>query len=429
MLNGRCHWGALRGSWPLTALIIYVGLSGAAAANTPSPDLTAMLRAGRHTLTVRDGVLDGEGAPFLRQAVHDAQFIAIGEQHGTQEVPQFVVAVCRAVSQDGLDAMAVEAGPFAVATLQPWTRQSQGADRLRDAEKDFPDFIAFFAWQQEFNLLTECENSVHPPPALWGLDQEFLGAPAFLLQSVVNGRPNDAVKAAAQAMLEQCRGFTRDSVARDDWKKSCMFRLSDADLARLQAAVAGAGDPHLIALMSALVKTRHIYTEHETGHAYDANRERALLLKANFLANYTALSARLARPPRVLLKFGANHLYRGFDTTNLADLGNFVTEFADGLGSQSLHIAIMGLHGMNAENAGPGKPSHATGMQPGGEFGFLTPLAAQAGSTGMTIFDMRMLRSRLGSFGPIDRELERLILGYDPVVLIPSVRAETDIGQ
>jgi hypothetical protein len=104
---------------------------------------------------------------------------------------------------------------------------------------------------------------------------------------------------------------------------------------RLQAAIARAGDPHLIALVSALIKTRHIYTQHETGHAYDANRERALLLKANFLADYTALSIRLKRPPRVLLKFGANHLYRGFDTTNLADLGNFVTEFADGLGSTS----------------------------------------------------------------------------------------------
>jgi hypothetical protein len=404
-----------------------------AAGTPPSPDLTALLRAGRHSLALRNGMLDGDGATLLRQAMHGSQFIAIGEQHGTQEVPHFVAAVCRAMSQDGLDAMAVEAGPFAVAKLQSWTRQSQGADELRRAETDFPDVIAFFGWKQEFDLLTSCEDAVQPPPALWGLDQEFLGAPAFLLQSIIDARPNDDVAADAQALLDQCRGFTRDSLADGDWTKSCMFRLSDTDLARLQAALARAGNPRLIALGSALVKTRHIYVQHETGHAYEANRERALLLKANFLADYRALSAQLKRPPRVLLKFGANHVYRGFDTTNLADLGNFVSEFADGLGSTSLHIAVLGLRGTNAENAGPGKPSQVTAMRPAGtpgdEFGFLAPLVAQAGTGGMTMFDMRPLRRQFASFGPMDRELERLILGYDLVILIPSVRAATDIRR
>jgi hypothetical protein len=66
---------------------------------------------------------------------------------------------------------------------------------------------------------------------------------------------------------------------------------------------------------------------------------------------------------------------------------------------------------------------------PDGEFAFLAPLVAQAGGDGMTMFDMRKLRSQLASVGPIDRELERLILGYDLVILIPSVRVETDIGR
>ncbi len=433
MLKRRCHWAALLSRWPVAALIVCAGLSGTAAATTPSSDLTALLRAGRHRLVLRHGALNGDGAPILRQALHDAQFIAIGEQHGTQEVPQFVAAVCRAMAQDGLDALAVEAGPFAVAHIQPWTQQRDGAGMLRLTEQDFPDFIAFFAWKQEFDLLTACETAVQPPPALWGLDQEFLGAPAFLLQSATKAGGDDAVNAAARALLDQCRGFTRESVASGDWKKSCVFRLSDADLARLHAAVVRGGGPHLITLVSALLKTRHIYTQHETGHAYEANRERALLLKANFLTDYNALSAHLKRPPRVLLKFGANHLYRGFDTTNLADLGNFVTEFADGLGTTSLHIAVLGLRGTSAENAGPGKPSKVATMQPagmtGGEFGFLGPLVAQADADGMTMFDMRPLRSHLASIEPIDRELERLILGYDLVILIPSVRAETDIGQ
>jgi hypothetical protein len=98
-------------------------------------------------------------------------------------------------------------------------------------------------------------------------------------------------------------------------------------------------------LAAALIKTQHIYSFHESGHGYEANRERALLLKHNLIEDYQQLSKASGRPSRVILKFGGNHLYKGFDETNLNDLGNFVTEFADSLGSISLHIEILGIRG------------------------------------------------------------------------------------
>jgi hypothetical protein len=127
----------------------------------------------------------------------------------------------------------------------------------------------------------------------------------------------------------------------------------------------------------------------------------------------------------VLLKFGGNHLFKGFDETNLNDLGNFVTEFADGLGSSSLHIEVLGIRGEDEEEFGPGQPDRAVAKDAAPDF--LAPLYAEVNPGGWTIFDLRPLRSKFASFNRADRDLERLVFGYDMLVLVPEVTAQTVI--
>jgi hypothetical protein len=208
-----------------------------------------------------------------------------------------------------------------------------------------------------------------------------------------------------------------------------MFRLPGDRLQALGTELAKTGNRHAEDLVDALVKTQTIYLAHEGGHAYDANRERALLLKQNFVADYRRLAAASAHPPRVLLKFGENHLFRGFDPGNLADLGNFVTEFADGMNSRSLHIAVLGMHGEAAAVSAPGKPStaNAADLITASDWAFLRPLFAAADRTAFTAFDLRPLRPHFAALGPVDRELERLVFGYDLVVLMPTTTAATEI--
>jgi len=206
-----------------------------------------------------------------------------------------------------------------------------------------------------------------------------------------------------------------------------MLRLSAVDLASLQSAVERTENRRAQELTAALIKTHHIYTFHESGHGYEANRERALLLKHNFLADYQQLSNTTRRPPRVLLKFGGNHLFKGFDETNLNDLGNFVTEFADCLGSSSLHIEVLGIRGEDEEEFGPGQPDRALAKDVAPDF--LAPLYAEANPGGWTVFDLRPLRSKFASFDHADRDLERLIFGYDMLVLVPAVTAQIVIKQ
>jgi hypothetical protein len=58
---------------------------------------------------------------------------------------------------------------------------------------------------------------------------------------------------------------------------------------------------------------------------------------------------------------------------------------------------------------------------------FLAPLYAEAYRGGWTVFDLRPLRGKFASFGRVDRDLERLIFGYDILVLVPEVTAQTVI--
>jgi erythromycin esterase-like protein len=412
---------------PRTALVLLLcfALGSESVAVAQQPPLSKALRANRYALTVKDGEMGGPGAPFLRNLLSQAQFVAIGEEHGTREVPQFVWATCRAMAPEGLDAMAIEAGPLMTAKLQQWTMESDGINKFAMFEKQYPDSIAFFYWQQEFDLLSHCQQATAPHTLhLWGLDQEFLGSPVFILQQILTTGLDPEATAIATKILAKCSSDKRDSFASKSWKDACMFRLSEADLTSLQSSVARGGNLHAQELTAALIKTQHIYNLHEAGHPYDANRERALLLKHNFNANYQQL-AKTDERPRVLLKFGNNHLYKGFDESNLNDLGNFVTEFADGIGSVSLHIEVLGIRGEDEEEVGLGRPDKAVAKDL--SVSPLASLVAESYPATLTVFDLRPLRSEFDTFGHVDRELERLIFGYDLLVVIPAVTAEVPI--
>jgi len=57
------------------------------------------------------------------------------------------------------------------------------------------------------------------------------------------------------------------------------------------------------------------------------------------------------------------------------------------------------------------------------DFLYLKPMFDNLLADGFTVFDLRGFRSGFRSLGPVDREMERLIFGYDFLVLIPHPTA------
>src|SRR5271156_5794395 len=146
-----------RQSWLVCILTLGFGC-----ADAQQVTLAKLLQANRYELTVQSGDMSGPGGRFLKKELAEVQFVAIGEEHGTREVPQFVWATCRAMAQTGLDAMAIEAGPLVTSHLQRWTSVKDGFSSLLSFEQRYPDSIAFFNWQQEFDLLSRCQQATAP---------------------------------------------------------------------------------------------------------------------------------------------------------------------------------------------------------------------------------------------------------------------------
>jgi hypothetical protein len=402
--------------------LVLIGLTPALAQENKFAD---RLLQNRYQLNFQDGRLLGTGLPVLQSALAGTQFVLIGEDHGISQIPQFAGAVCDLIGPQGFHTMAVETGPLAANQLQQWITRDIGRTNLIDFEKRFPESIAFYNFQEEYDLLSHCAHSAQGGKLhLWGLDQELMGSSGLILTGILETHPGNQATDETQRLLRKNDEAHAAAIKSGSPGDIFMMTASDGELNHLRDLLRLQGNAASQALIDALIKSRDIYRKNMTGAGYDSNRERALLMKANFTSDYKQATQAEGAPPKVLLKFGGFHMYKGINQLRNNDLGNFVTELADGQGTISLHIVILGVKGSQLRFAGIGHP-----YQPGefnlaedkdSDFLFLKPMFDNLESNGWTMFDLRGLRKGFRSLEPVDKELERIIFGYDLMVLIPT---------
>ncbi len=386
----------------------------------------------RYQLTVEAGRISGSGFPVLQNALSDAHFVLIGEDHGISQIPQFAGAICDMLGPQGFHTMAVETGPLAAVELQQWVTSDSGRTSLIDFEKKFSDSIAFYNFQEEYALLSHCAHSAQGGKFhLWGLDQELMGSSGIILTRILETHPGKNAQDETKALLEkndQALAAAQKSGSPGD---IFMMSVSDDDLTKLRDLLHKDGNPTSQNLIDALIKSRGIYQKNMNGSGFDSNRERALLMKSTFVGDYRQATQADGAPPKVLFKFGAWHMYKGINPLRNNDMGNFVTELADGQGNKSLHILILGVKGAQLRFAGIGKPYQPMefnlAQDQDSDFLFLKPMFDNLESIGWTMFDLRGLRKGFRSLEPVDKEMERMIFGYDLLVLIPNATPSTQI--
>jgi hypothetical protein len=379
----------------------------------------------RYPLNVQSGRLEGSGLPILENALAGAQFVLIGEDHGISQIPQFVSAVCDLVGPQGFHTMAIETGPLAAGELQQWVTSDAGRSGLVDFERKFPETIAFYNFHEEYDLLSHCARSAQGGQfRLWGLDQELMGSSGLILTRILETHPGAQAAEQARRLLQKNNEAHATAAKSGSPGDIFMMTASDDELDQLRDLLRKEGNARSQSLIDALMKSRDIYQKNMNGSGYDSNRERALLMKSNFMNDYKQATQSDGVTPKVLLKFGAWHMYKGINPLRNNDMGNFVAELADGQGSVSLHIIILGVKGSQLRSAGIGRPSQPADFNLAGDkdsdFLFLKPMFDNLESEGWTMFDLRGLRKGFRSLEPVDKEMERLIFGYDLMVLIPT---------
>jgi hypothetical protein len=382
--------------------------------------LPSSLRAATYPLTLTAaGDLQDAGGKLMTDAIKDARFVLIGESHFSRETPRLAAAVCRIMRPDSY---AVEAGPYAAAYVNGLLQDSQRASHMRDRERTYPASMAFLNDEQENDLAAGCAASSQTKKfTLWGLDQEFEGASAILLQQM-NAEPNGRVSAAAiRSAMEKDKLAEARARLTGDATQLFITSASDDDVTELQTALKKDGTAVSESIMREFVASRRIYRLNLSDPP-GSNSDRASLLKKHFLERYRALQRNTSNP-RILLKFGDNHMWKGFNDTHQLDLGNFVAELASVEHSTSLHIQVLAARGTLAEFDGYAKP-----MKDGPfvladtpEYEWLKPvvemLPDKQTDHGSIVVDLRKLRFRnIAMTG----EWERLVYGYDLLVMLPE---------
>jgi len=107
----------------------------------------------------------------------------------------------------------------------------------------------------------------------------------------------------------------------------------------------------------------------------------------------------------VLLRFGRNHLHRGYDARGISTLGNFIAEFALEEGKKTFNVGAFGAGGQQTV---AGKTYDADERQDELTFALL----AERAKYSATIFDLRFLRPLLHQIPPDKRSALQANLIY-----------------
>lgn len=386
-----------------------------------SGKFTAKLLQNRYGLSVQNGKLAGTGAAVLRSAITQSRFILVGEEHGFAETPQFWKGVCNAAEPEGFHTMAIEEGPLVAAELERRIRQPGGQAQLAAFVRRYPWSINIYNTREEFAMLQQCADSAGSSSfRLWGVNQEVLGAGGLILDRILDTRPRgESASAIRQLLQKNDDGYAK---ALQSGRISDLFMLSadDKELADGAAMLQKDGTPEAQSLFASLIES------HEINRAWPADGGRRVRLMTKlFAADYAEAARAESAPPKVMLKFGAYHVYRGLNPMQGSGIGKYVADLANGQGAQSLHICLLAVKGSAPVFPRFGQPARMRPFNRNDDprSGYLQPMMANLLPSDWTMFDLRPLRQEVvGS-----SDMATLVNGMDILVMIPEATASTAI--
>lgn len=386
----------------------------------PSTDFSARVMQSESVMRLGSPALQGPGAAILDAALDGAQYVLVGEAHFSQEIPRFTVALCHQMARKELRAMAVETGPEAVRILDNDLRRSDRTARLSAFMRRHPDAMAFQNNIAESAMSADCAREAGGEFQLWGLDQEFFGASGFMLEEMAAAAQGPAARKAIAQLSELDRRATANAVVSGSPGKLLIYTVDDAQMDAARIAITKDGGSRALQLFDGLAETRAIFLASRSGIG-DPNGRRARLIKRTM----TSYLRSVPENSRVLVKFGDGHVAKGINSLRQRDLGNFVTEYAEGRGASSLHILAMGREGSLGAYNGFGRQVKVEPYTPVGDgdyswlAGALASWPKQAASTDWVLLDLRQLRDIPAQDMPA--AWRQLVLRYDLVAIAPKL--------
>ena len=366
--------------------------------------LETQLSAHAHTIRIAVGDLAGPGGDLLKAAMGNVQFVALGEEHNTRAIPAFTTALFEGLhKRHGFHYLALEEGPYVGQLLSRFAR-TRGREAALALGLRHPNAFHMYT-VEELRMIGDIGRvSTAQGDALWGLNQEFGASHVYLRLTEI--APNDAAKLVAGELLNQALAYEAERFQKNTHYLAQVARPGDFE--RLRGAFAPEPGSEADRLIAQTALSHRIYAPYaanpppasEVFHA--SGLERETNMKHLFAEQYRAATAKGDSLPKVVVKSGALHLYRGLsERTELYTLGNFLSELAIFNGKESFHLWV-------------------TVVRVDVREGFLAPFAAAARPSENTLFDLRPLQpgAARNTLPNLDPQLRRLIMGYDALVLL-----------
>jgi len=371
--------------------------------NASVRDIASYLQQNQIEVRLENGRLNEAAAKWLRSAAAPAQFVFIGEEHDTREIPQISAAVWRELTPLGYRHAAIEAGQWLGGRLDRLARfgdqtalaQFMAAVLPRRHNISVPpsslEDLAFYAALGRGTQFRQ--------PLIWGLDHEFKAAPLLTRLLALAGRSH---RARINTLLHQ--------IAAAEAAAQYNLQPFKPQIERLIQTIPARAGTEAAQILDAL--RRRI-----CGASKD--QERGDVMKQLFLQNYRAAQRAGEPRPRVMLRFGAYHAKRGLMSEfGSSTLANFVAELAFAENTQMLNLIFINC-ALDSTGDWRAPKTYPRPCSPR-ECVWLAPFAAAAQFDG-TLFDVRPLRNELGSESLIiPPELSEIIAGFDAVVVLKN---------
>jgi hypothetical protein len=337
-----------------------------------------------HELVAHSTQLRTSGKALLLQEANAHQYFMLGELHGEVEIPQLIADLWPALWREGYRHVAAEISPW-VATLLEKSTADASIPIIGLWTREQASTIRKFARPRE--------------PVLWGCDIEEI-QPDQLIRRMARLNPQDSDLHKMVDLISA--GYSRKQAAN-------LLRLAESEHPA-QDVVPGGESLWASTLNSLRVEALRANTHTR----YEASGTRERVMKELFLSH-----SKQEPEGKVLLRFGRNHLHRGYDARGVSTLGNFVSEWAIAQGRSVFNVGVFAAGGKE-HLAGETFDADERSDEPA--FALLASLAGSDPS----IYDLRPLRPLLHSIPPGKRTaLEANLLywadGYDLLLCYPTV--------
>lgn len=267
----------------------------------------------KNTLSHQQYDLATNGQGFLLKEARGASFFLLGELHGEKEIPELLHKLWPEMWRDGYRYIAAELSPWAADELEFVPAPNQ------------PRLLSLWTKEEAGFVHSYSGNET----VLWGCDMDE-GQPHLLIRDLSSLNPNNMT-------LGQMLEIT----------KSGYERKMAPKLLELAHGLKGVRDRKVdgTSLLQNIVSTLEVEKERlDPNSKLAASIQRETLMKDLFLQHYESVEG-VNSSAQVLLRFGRNHLHRGYDERGVSTLGNFVAEFAVARHKTVFNVAVFGAGG------------------------------------------------------------------------------------